>query len=88
MPVIEPVAFPADWMAWYEAPYREVAETLVRDYDGRIHLGKNKRSLFQLERTEGTYGTNVTQFNAALSALGITNRFQNDFAADLGISFP
>ena len=61
MPVIEPVAFPADWMAWYEAPYKEVAETLVRDYDGRIHLGKNKRSLFQLERTEGTYGTNVTQ---------------------------
>jgi FAD/FMN-containing dehydrogenase len=88
MPVIEPVAFPADWMAWYEAPYKEVAETLVRDYDGRIHLGKNKRSLFQLERTEGTYGTNVTQFNAALSALGVTNRFQNGFAADLGITFP
>jgi FAD/FMN-containing dehydrogenase len=88
MPVIEPVAFPADWMAWYEAPYKEVAETLVRDFDGRIHLGKNKRSLFQLERTEGTYGTNVTQFNSALSALGITNRFQNGFAADLGIVFP
>jgi FAD/FMN-containing dehydrogenase len=88
MPVIEPVAFPADWMAWYEAPYKEVAETLVRDYDGRIHLGKNKRSLFQLERTEGTYGTNVTNFNAALSALGITNRFENGFAADLGIVFP
>ena len=66
MPVIEPVAFPANWMAWYEAPYKEVAETLVRDYDGRIHLGKNKRWLFQLERTEGTYGTNVTSFNAAL----------------------
>lgn len=88
MPVIEPVAFPADWMAWYEAPYKEVAETLVRDFDGRIHLGKNKRSLFQLERAEGTYGTNVTNFNAALSALGITNRFENGFAADLGIVFP
>jgi FAD/FMN-containing dehydrogenase len=88
MPVIEPVAFPADWMAYYEAPYKEVAETLVRSYDGRIHLGKNKRSLFQLERTEGTYGTNVTQFNAALSSLGITSRFQNGFATDLGITFP
>jgi FAD/FMN-containing dehydrogenase len=88
MPVIEPVAFPADWMAWYEAPYKEVAETLVRDFDGRIHLGKNKRSLFQLERTEGTYGTNVSQFSSALSALGITNRFENGFAADLGVVFP
>jgi FAD/FMN-containing dehydrogenase len=88
MPVIEPVAFPADWMAWYEAPYKEVAETLVRDYDGRIHLGKNKRSLFQLERTEGTYGTNVTNFNSALSTLGIGSRFENGFAADLGVVFP
>lgn len=88
MPVIEPVAFPADWMAYYEAPYKEVAETLVRDFDGRIHLGKNKRSLFQLERTEGTYGTNVSNFNAALSALGISSRFENGFAADLGVVFP
>jgi FAD/FMN-containing dehydrogenase len=88
MPVIEPVAFPADWMAWYEAPYKEVAETLVRDFDGRIHLGKNKRSLFQLERAEGTYGTNVSNFNAALGTLGISSRFENGFASDLGIVFP
>jgi FAD/FMN-containing dehydrogenase len=88
MPVIEPVAFPADWMAWYEAPYKEVAETLVRDYDGRIHLGKNKRTLFQLERTEGTYGTNVANFNAAIVSLGVGSRFQNGFASDLGIVFP
>ena len=87
-PVIEPVAFPADWMAWYEAPYKEVAETLVRDYDGRIHLGKNKRTLFQLERTEGTYGTNVTNCNAAIVSLGLGSHFQNGFASDLGIVFP
>jgi hypothetical protein len=30
----------------------------------------------------------VTQFSSALSALGLGNRFQNDFAADLGIVFP
>jgi hypothetical protein len=88
MPVIEPIAFPANWMEWYEAPYEEVAETLVREYDGRIHLGKNKRWLFQLERTEGTYGSNVTRFNQALVALGATRRFENAFAADLGIVFP
>jgi FAD/FMN-containing dehydrogenase len=88
MPVIEPIAFPANWMAWYEAPYVEVVEKLVRDYDGRIHLGKNKRWLFQLERTEGTYGSNVTRFNDAIRALGATNRFDNPFAADLGITFP
>ena len=82
------MALPADWMAWYEAPYKEVAETLVRDYDGRIHLGKNKRSLVQLERTEGTYGTNVTNFNAAIVSLGVGSRFQNGFASDLGIVFP
>jgi hypothetical protein len=88
MPVIEPIAFPADWMAWYEAPYAEVAERLVRDYDGRIHLGKNKRWLFELERSEGTYGSNVTRFNEALVSLGVTRRFENAFAADLGIVFP
>ena len=75
-------------MAWYEAPYTEVVEKLVRDYDGRIHLGKNKRWLFQLERTEGTYGSNVTRFNQALVSLGATRRFENAFAADLGIVFP
>jgi FAD/FMN-containing dehydrogenase len=88
MPVIEPIAFDANWMAYYEAPYKEVVETLVRSYDGRIHLGKNKKWLFQLERTEGTYGTNVTRFNEALRSLGIDGRFANDFAADLGVSFP
>ena len=88
MPVIEPIAFPADWLAWYEAPYVEVVDKLVRTYDGRIHLGKNKKWLFQLERTEGTYGTNVTRFNDAIRALGITNRFENPFAADLGVTFP
>jgi FAD/FMN-containing dehydrogenase len=88
MPVIEPIDFNAQWMAFYEAPYKEVVETLVRSYDGRVHLGKNKRWLFQLERTEGTYGTNVTRFNDALRTLGVNSRFANDFAADLGISFP
>jgi FAD/FMN-containing dehydrogenase len=87
MPVIEPIDFNTQWMAYYEAPYKEVVETLVRTYDGRIHLGKNKRSLFQLERTEGTYGSNVTRFNDALRALGINSRFENSFAGDLGISF-
>jgi hypothetical protein len=88
MPVIEPIAFPANWMAWYEAPYVEVVDKLVRAYDGRIHLGKNKKWLFQLERSEGTYGANVTRFNDAIRALGITNRFENPFAADLGVTFP
>jgi FAD/FMN-containing dehydrogenase len=88
MPVIEPIDFSSAWMAWYEAPYREVVEKLVRDHDGRVHLGKNKKWLFQLERTEGTYGSNVTRFNEALVSLGAGNRFQNDFAADLGIVFP
>ena len=77
MPVIEPINFNAQWMAYYEAPYKEVVETLVRTYDGRVHLGKNKTWLFQLERTEGTYGTNVTNFNDAIRPLGITNRFDN-----------
>ena len=88
MPVIEPINFNAQWMAYYEAPYKEVVETLVRTYDGRVHLGKNKQWLFQLERTEGTYGTNVSRFNDAIRALGITNRFENPFAADLGVTFP
>jgi FAD/FMN-containing dehydrogenase len=88
MPVIEPIDFNSAWMAWYEAPYKEVVEKLVRDYDGRIHLGKNKKWLFQLERTEGTYGTNVTRFNQALQSLGITSRFDNGFAADIGVVFP
>ncbi len=88
MPVIEPVAFNADWMAWYEAPYKSVVERFVRDYDGRIHLGKNKQWGFQLERSEGTYGSNVARFNDALRTLGITSRFENPFAADLGIVFP
>jgi hypothetical protein len=88
MPVIEPIDFNAAWMAYYEAPYKEVVEKLVRDYDGRIHLGKNKKWLFQLERTEGTYGSNVTRFNDAIRTLGIDSRFQNDFAADLGVTFP
>jgi FAD/FMN-containing dehydrogenase len=88
MPVIEPINFSSAWMSWYEAPYVEVVETLVRTYDGRIHLGKNKQWLFQLERTEGTYGTNVTRFNDAIRALGLTNRFANPFAADLGVTFP
>lgn len=61
---------------------------LLRAHDGRIHLGKNKRWLFQLERSEGSYGTNVTLFDDALRALGIGSRFGNDFAADLGIAYP
>ena len=32
--------------------------------------------------------TNVTNFNAALSALGISSRFENGFSSDLGIVFP
>ena len=88
MPVIEPIDFNAQWMAYYEAPYKEVVETLVRTHDGRIHLGRNKRWLFQLERTEGTYGTNITRFDDALRSLGIDSRFANDFATDIGMTFP
>jgi FAD/FMN-containing dehydrogenase len=87
MPVIEPVGFPADWMAYYEAPYKAVVERLVRNYGGRIHLGKNKTWLFDLERQVGSYGTNVTQMNTALQALGMRNLFQNPFATQLGIVF-
>jgi len=88
MPVIEPIDFSSAWMAWYEAPYKEVVEKLVRDYDGRVHLGKNKKWLFELERTEGTYGANVARFNEAIRALGVSGRFDNGFAADLGVVFP
>ena len=87
MPVIEPVGFNAEWMAWYEAPYKAVVETLVRNYGARIHLGKNKRWLFDLERQVGSYGTNVANFNTALQALGIRNVFGNDFATELGVVF-
>jgi FAD/FMN-containing dehydrogenase len=41
----------------YEAPYKAVVETLVRNYGARIHLGKNKRWLFDLERQVGSYGS-------------------------------
>lgn len=33
-------------------------------------------------------GANVTRFNQALQSLGIGSRFDNGFAADLGVVFP
>ena len=88
MPVIEPIDFAGSWLNWYEAPYKEVVEALIRSHGGRPHLGKNKRWAFELLRDHGDFGANVSGFNNGLESLGIGERFKNSFGTQLGIVFP
>jgi FAD/FMN-containing dehydrogenase len=86
LPVPDPVAFGENWMAWYEAPYREVMTTLIQDFGGRAHLGKNKDWVFEFETEQDAYGENLLRFQAAVSELDPTGVFSNDWSFALGLS--
>jgi hypothetical protein len=75
--------------ARYEKVYSDLANMLVSPpINGRGHWGKNRRSLFQLQRQLGTYGENMTQYREVVKQMDPTGMFANQFGVDIGLRWP
>ncbi|HEX6839536.1 MAG TPA: D-arabinono-1,4-lactone oxidase, partial [Polyangia bacterium] len=57
-------------------------------FNGRAHWGKNRRSLFQLQRRLGAYGDNMTRFRSVVATMDPTGMFANQFGVDMGLRWP
>lgn len=88
MPVFIPKDIKCADLARYEKVYSDLAERLVEDFGGRAHWGKNRRSLFQLQRRLGTYGDNMKQFRDVVKQMDPTGMFANQFGVDIGLRWP
>jgi len=75
--------------ARYEKVFEDLAVKMVSPpINGRAHWGKNRRSLFQLERRLGTYGYNMTQFRDVVKQMDPKGMFANQFGVDMGLRWP
>lgn len=88
MPVFIPKGIKCADLARYEKVYSDLAEKLVTDFGGRGHWGKNRRSLFQLQRRLGTYGDNIKQFREVVKQMDPKGMFANQFGVDIGLRWP
>lgn len=88
MPVFLPKGIKCADLARYEKVYSDLAETLVEDFGGRGHWGKNRRSLFQKQRRLGTYGENMTLFRSVVKEIDPKGMFANQFGVDIGLRWP
>jgi hypothetical protein len=75
--------------ARFEKVYDDLAVKLVSPpINGRAHWGKNRRSLFQLQRRLGTYGDNMKQFREVVKQLDPKGMFANQLGVDIGLRWP
>lgn len=88
MPVFLPKTMKCSDQARYEKVYSDLAEILVRDYGGRGHWGKNRRSLFQFQRRLEAYGENMRAFREVLKRFDKRGIFANQYGVDMGLRWP
>jgi hypothetical protein len=89
MPVFLPKGMYCSDQKRYEKVYADLAEMLVSPpVNGRAHWGKNRRSLFQLQRRLGTYGDNITEFRRLVKLYDPAGMFANQFGVDMGLRWP
>jgi len=89
MPVFLPKGMHCRDQARYEKVYSDLAEKLVSPpINGRAHWGKNRRSLFQLQRRLGVYGDNMTEFRRLVKLSDPNGMFANQFGVDIGLRWP
>lgn len=85
MPVYLPVGFSEDMKASYDSIYENFARMLVEKFGARVHWGKNRAWLFQLERDRASYGTNLDEFRSVVRELDPKGMFANSVSTDLGL---
>jgi hypothetical protein len=89
IPVFLPKGISCGNLARYEKVFADLAERMVSaPIYGRAHWAKNRRSLFQLQRRLGTYGTNMKQFRDTVKLMDPTGMFANQFGVDIGLRWP
>jgi hypothetical protein len=88
MPAFIPKGIKCSDLARHEKQYADLAEILVKSHGGRGHWGKNRRSLFQLQRKLGTYGDNLKRFRKVVQRMDPAGTFANQYGIDLGLRWP
>lgn len=80
IPSYQPTGFNEDQLSSYQRPFEEFAQTLIRDFSGRAHWGKNSDSIFKYQKQFNRYGENLTQFENVRKELDPEGRFKNSFS--------
>jgi hypothetical protein len=71
----------------YYSPYLELARQIVQHHHGRPHWAKNDTSLFQeVRRDDAAYAARLHQFQCFVHHFDPSNRFGNDFSAQVGLT--
>ena len=88
MPVVLPKQMTCSDQRRYEEKYNVLANQLVTQFGGRAHWGKNRASLFQEQRRDGTYGDNLKDFRDIVRQFDPSGMFANRYGYDLGLRWP
>lgn len=87
-----PTAVPAGYseaqLRQYLYVYEQLAALFIQFYGARAHWGKNLDSLFDLQRSIGTYAGRIDSMNQAVAELDPYGVFSNAFAERIGITWP
>jgi len=71
----------------YYQLYRELALEIVKNHHGRPHWAKNDTAVFQeARRDDAAYRERLDQFHCYVNRYDPSNRFGNDFTAQVGLT--
>jgi FAD/FMN-containing dehydrogenase len=87
-PVAVPAGYSDSQLREYLHVYEQLAALFIRYFGARAHWGKNLDSLFDLQRTLGSYGERIDAMNEAVAELDPYGVFANQFAERAGIRWP
>jgi|GEM_PF-865412 len=96
MPIYVPSNMGEEQFREYMDAYETVNHTLIKNFGGRAHWGKNQYyfdgkshpSIFELQRDLGVYGDRLERFNKAIAEFDPKGMFANRYAKYLGIVHP
>ncbi len=80
-----PVGFPDSIAERVIAPFESVSKTLITDFSGRPHWGKNRDWAFSLAAELNVYGANWERFRNIMTSLDANGIFQTAFSRNAGL---
>ena len=83
-----PVGYNDRQLREYLHVYEQLAALFIRHFGARAHWGTNLDSLFDLQRSLGSYAQRIDAMNAAVAELDPFGVFANQFAERVGIRWP
>jgi hypothetical protein len=82
LPSYMPVGLNPEMLAAYNQQFSGIAQTLITDFNGRAHWGKNNTAIFALQKGLGVFGDHLDRFRKIVHDFDPNGVFSNPFSAN------